>query len=175
MGVARRPRRMPRDRPERLSAACRKVARDVAGVLRGEIVFSAMAAAPQYEAIAQGPKPLPTADRLARFRDRLSLPLFAAPMFLVSGIELVAAACRNGVIGASPTENCRSRDELDRWLAEIEGALRRYSDEQDKAFAPVCPNLIVHGSNAAERRPERAAAAWKRNRHHLGRLAGGGD
>jgi nitronate monooxygenase len=107
-----------------------------------------MPAAPQYEAIAQGPKPLPTADRLARFRDRLSLPLIAAPMFLVSGIELVAAACRNGVIGASPTENCRSPDELDCWLAEIEGALRRYSDEQDKAFAPVCPNLIVHGSNA---------------------------
>jgi nitronate monooxygenase len=107
-----------------------------------------MPAAPQYEAIAQGPKPLPTADRLARFRDRLSLPLIAAPMFMVSGIELVAAACRNGVIGAFPTVNCRSPDELDRWLADIEGALRRYSDEQGKAFAPVCPNLIVPRSNA---------------------------
>jgi NAD(P)H-dependent flavin oxidoreductase YrpB (nitropropane dioxygenase family) len=58
------------------------------------------------------------ADRLARFRDRLSLPLIAAPMFLVSGIELVTAACRNGVIGAFPTVNCRSPEELDRWLAD---------------------------------------------------------
>jgi nitronate monooxygenase len=38
-------------------------------------------------------------DALPRFRDRLSLPLIAAPMFLVSGVELVVAACRNGVIG----------------------------------------------------------------------------
>ena len=44
-----------------------------------------------------------SADPLARFRDRLSLPLIAAPMFLVSGVDLVAAACRNGVIGAFPT------------------------------------------------------------------------
>jgi nitronate monooxygenase len=89
-----------------------------------------------------------TADRLARFRDRLSLPLIAAPMFLISGIELVTAACRNGVIGAFPTVNCRSPEELDRWLADIEGALQRHSDEQGKPFAPVCPNLIVHRSNA---------------------------
>src|SRR5882757_3927783 len=47
--------------------------------------------------------PLPTADLLARFQDRLSLPLIAAPMFLISGVELVVAACRNGVIGSFPT------------------------------------------------------------------------
>ena len=43
-------------------------------------------------------------DPLSRFRDSLSLPLIAAPMFLVSGVELVVAACRNGVIGAFPTD-----------------------------------------------------------------------
>jgi nitronate monooxygenase len=52
-------------------------------------------------------------DALTRFRDRLSLPLIAAPMFLISGVELVAAACRSGVIGAFPTVNCRSAEELD--------------------------------------------------------------
>ena len=41
-------------------------------------------------------------DPLARFQGRLSLPLIAAPMFLVSGVELVAAACRNGEIGWVP-------------------------------------------------------------------------
>ena len=49
-----------------------------------------------------------SSERLAPFQDRLTLALIAAPMFLVSGIELVVAACRNGVIGAFPTVNCRS-------------------------------------------------------------------
>ena len=61
-------------------------------------------------------------DPLARFRDRLRLPLIAAPMFLVSGVELVVAACRNGVIGSFPTVNCRSPEQLDAWLGEIEHA-----------------------------------------------------
>jgi nitronate monooxygenase len=86
--------------------------------------------------------PLQTADPLARFRDRLSLPLIAAPMFLVSGVELVTAACASGVIGAFPTVNCRSPEQLDAWLTEIETRLR------DKKAAPICPNLIVHRSNA---------------------------
>src|SRR6195256_680248 len=88
------------------------------------------------------------ADSLARFRDRLSLPLIAAPMFLVSGVDLVVAACRNGVIGAFPTVNCRSPEQLDRWLGDIEGQLRRYADERGKPSAPIAPNLIVHRSNA---------------------------
>ena len=85
---------------------------------------------------------------LARFHGRLSLPLIAAPMFLVSGVDLVVAACRNGVIGAFPTVNCRSTEQLDGWLDDIEGQLERHSDAQGKAAAPVCPNLIVHRSNA---------------------------
>jgi len=84
---------------------------------------------------------LQTADPLSRFRDRLSLPLIAAPMFLVSGVELVTAACQCGVIGAFPTVNCRTPEQLDAWLIEIEGRL-------DQNAAPVCPNLIVHRSNA---------------------------
>jgi nitronate monooxygenase len=91
---------------------------------------------------------LPTIHLQTRFRDRLSLPLIAAPMFLVSGIELVIAACRNGVIGSFPTVNCRSPEQLDAWLGEIEQRLRRHSDESGKPAAPICPNLIVHRSNA---------------------------
>jgi nitronate monooxygenase len=91
---------------------------------------------------------LQTADPLGRFRDRLSLPLIAAPMFLVSGIELVAAACADGVIGAFPTVNCRTPDELDGWLTEIKRRLCAAADEKGKPTAPVCPNLIVHRSNA---------------------------
>lgn len=67
---------------------------------------------------------------------RLRLPLIAAPMFQVSGPQLVIAACRAGVIGAFPTANCRTAEELDDWLTAIEAALGPQS-------APYCPNLII--------------------------------
>jgi nitronate monooxygenase len=82
-----------------------------------------------------------------RLRRRLRLPLIAAPMFLVSGVALVTAACKGGVIGAFPTANCRDPEQLDRWLNEISEALRRHAGESDTPCAPVCPNLIVHRSN----------------------------
>ena len=87
-------------------------------------------------------------DTLSRFRGRLGLPLIAAPMFLVSGVELVVAACRNGVIGSFPPVNCRSPEQLDAWLTEIDSRLQAHSDASGSAAAPVCANLIVHRSNA---------------------------
>jgi nitronate monooxygenase len=106
------------------------------------------ASAEQQTPSNQGNRILNSADPLARFRDRLSLPLIAAPMFLVSGVDLVVAACRNGVIGAFPTVNCRSSEQLDVWLSDIEERLQRHSDQNGKPSAPICPNLIVHRSNA---------------------------
>ncbi|WP_084085209.1 NAD(P)H-dependent flavin oxidoreductase [Cupriavidus sp. USMAA2-4] len=67
---------------------------------------------------------------------RLALPLIAAPMFRVSGPDLVLAACRAGVIGSFPTANCRSTEELDAWLT-------RFGKELSPADAPFCPNLIM--------------------------------
>jgi nitronate monooxygenase len=87
-------------------------------------------------------------DSLARFAERLSLPLIAAPMFLVSGVDLVVAVCGHGVIGSFPTANCRNAEQLDSWLLEMSVRLRRRADETGVACAPVCPNLIVHRSNA---------------------------
>ncbi len=75
----------------------------------------------------------------ASLRSRLKLPLIAAPMFLVSGPALVVAACRAGAIGSFPTANCRTIEELDRWLATIK--------DETAGTAPYCPNLIVHRSN----------------------------
>src|SRR5438477_12424023 len=91
---------------------------------------------------------LTSTDLLGRFRDRLSLPLIAAPMFLVSGVELVVAACCNGVIGSFPTVNCRSPEQLDEWLTDIDIRLKAHADASGKPSAPICPNLIVHRSNA---------------------------
>jgi nitronate monooxygenase len=89
-----------------------------------------------------------TSDRLQHFHGRLALPLIAAPMFLVSGVELMVVACRNGVIGSFPTANCRSTEQLDEWLTDIEARLRRHEDQTGRKAAPLCPNLIVHRSNA---------------------------
>lgn len=80
-------------------------------------------------------------------KDRLRLPLIAAPMFLVSGPALVTAACRAGVIGSFPTANCRTVEELNRWLADMSDDLKRAVDESGRTPAPLCPNLIVHRSN----------------------------
>jgi len=92
-------------------------------------------------------------------KSRLSLPLIAAPMFLVSGPALVKAACRAGVIGSFPTANCRTVEELDRWLADMGDDLKRAADETGQATAPLCPNLIVHRSNT--RVPDDLAAVLR--------------
>lgn len=67
---------------------------------------------------------------------RLRLPLIAAPMYQVSGPDLVIAACKAGVIGAFPTANCKSTDELDAWLTRIQSSL-------SPSDAPFCPNIII--------------------------------
>jgi nitronate monooxygenase len=95
----------------------------------------------------------------ASLRDRLRLPLIAAPMFLVSGPALVTAACRAGVIGSFPTANCRTVEELDAWLGGMVDDAKRAADTEGRAPAPWCPNLIVHRSNP--RVPEDLAAVLR--------------
>ena len=90
---------------------------------------------------------MPNAAIFDGIRRRLRLPLIAAPMFLVSGVELVVAACRCGIIGAFPTANCRTSHQLDLWLGEIRRRLRDQEDAAGIAAAPYCANLIVHKSN----------------------------
>jgi nitronate monooxygenase len=92
-------------------------------------------------------------------RSRLTLPLIAAPMFLVSGPALVKAACRAGVIGSFPTANCRTVEELDRWLVDMGDDLKRAADETGRPPAPLCPNLIVHRYNT--RVPDDLAAVLR--------------
>ncbi len=58
------------------------------------------------------------------------LPLFAAPMFLISGPELVLAACKAGIVGAFPTPNARPIEVLDDWMRSITEGLARARDEQ---------------------------------------------
>jgi len=86
------------------------------------------------------------AARVARIKSRLALPVIAAPMFLVSGPDLVIAACKAGVIGAFPTLNARPIEELERWFERITSELAAFEAEGGRP-APWAANLIVHRSN----------------------------
>ncbi len=80
---------------------------------------------------------------------RLALPAIAAPMFLVSGPELVTAACLAGVIGAFPTINARTPEELADWLVRIEADLAGgVCPHTGQRPAPVAANLIVQKGNS---------------------------
>ena len=85
---------------------------------------------------------------LPRRSIRARLPVFAAPMFLVSGVDLVIAACRAGVIGAFPTHNARTAPELERWMQQIVAALEQAHRERPEAIiAPWCANVVTHSTN----------------------------
>jgi nitronate monooxygenase len=82
------------------------------------------------------------------FRGRFRVPAIAAPMFIVSGPELVIAACRAGVAGSFPALNARPASLLDEWLGEIDAALDVDRRAQPGAVcAPHGVNLILHRSN----------------------------
>ena len=81
------------------------------------------------------------------FKNRLSVPVVAAPMFLASGPSLVTECCKAGVVGTFPALNQRSTEGFDSWLTEIGEELARYEQETGKQAAPFGVNLIVHKSN----------------------------
>jgi len=45
-------------------------------------------------------------------RDSLRLPVIGAPMFIVSGPELVLAQCKAGIVGSFPALNARPQEVL---------------------------------------------------------------
>jgi nitronate monooxygenase len=69
-------------------------------------------------------------------------------MFLISGPDLVVEACKAGIIGAFPVHNCRTAEELDRWMTEIRARLDAISGaEPGRVVAPWAINLMTHSSN----------------------------
>ena len=82
----------------------------------------------------------------ALLTDRLRIPLIGAPMFIVSGPELVLAQCKAGIVGAFPALNARPQSMLDEWLSRITEELANDS-ESNGPVAPFSVNQIVHQSN----------------------------
>ncbi|MGA0986814.1 MAG: NAD(P)H-dependent flavin oxidoreductase [Flavobacteriaceae bacterium] len=75
------------------------------------------------------------------------IPVIAAPMFLVSGPELVIECCKNGVIGTFPALNERSSEGFEQWLITIKEALEAHEKKTGEKPAPYGVNLIVHPTN----------------------------
>lgn len=76
----------------------------------------------------------------ASLQNGLKLPVIAAPMFLVSGPDLVVECCKSGVIGTFPSLNQRTTDGYRAWLHDIKSRLA-----PDAAAFGV--NHIVHPTN----------------------------
>ncbi|MCK0133140.1 nitronate monooxygenase [Arenibacter sp. S6351L] len=83
----------------------------------------------------------------AAFIKELALPVVAAPMFLISGPQLVIECCKNGIVGTFPALNQRSTEGFEDWLVEIKTELKKYEEETGKKAAPYGVNLIVHPTN----------------------------
>jgi nitronate monooxygenase len=81
---------------------------------------------------------MPT-DLASRFSDGLRLPVMVAPMFLISGPDLVVAAGKAGVLGVYPVANARTLADLEAGLQHITAELRLVGRANQWAI-----NLIVH-------------------------------
>ena len=78
-------------------------------------------------------------SRFRAFAARLKVPAIAAPMFLVSGPDLVLATCKAGMAAAFPAPNARTLDELDAWMARLNAGLAPHD-------APWILNMVAHQS-----------------------------
>lgn len=78
-------------------------------------------------------------SRFRAFAERLKVPAIAAPMFLVSGPELVVSCAKAGMAAAFPAPNARETRDLDNWMAEISSRL-------GPADAPWALNIVAHQS-----------------------------
>lgn len=78
----------------------------------------------------------------SEFRGRLTLPVFAAPMFLVSGTQLAIACCQSGIIGSLTRNHCRDLEEMEAQLRTVAEAVARFSDSHpDAVIGPLAMNI----------------------------------
>lgn len=84
----------------------------------------------------------------ACLKGNLRIPVIGAPMFIVSGPELVIAQCKAGIVGSFPALNARPQKNLNEWIVRIKDELGAYAEEHpDKPVAPYAVNQIAHMSN----------------------------
>jgi nitronate monooxygenase len=81
-------------------------------------------------------------------KGKLRIPLIGAPMFIVSGPELVIAQCQAGIVGSFPALNARPQSMLSQWLKRIKDEVGEYAENHpDEPVAPYAVNQIAHATN----------------------------
>lgn len=81
-------------------------------------------------------------------QESLSIPIIGAPLFLVSGPELVIAQCKAGIVGSFPALNARPQNVLEEWIIRIKEELDLAKAENPNIkIAPFAVNQICHTSN----------------------------
>ena len=81
-------------------------------------------------------------------KNKLSVPVVGAPLFIISQPNLVIAQCKAGVVGSFPALNARPQELLSDWIKEIKDELGQYQeDNPDAKIAPYAVNQICHLSN----------------------------
>jgi nitronate monooxygenase len=83
----------------------------------------------------------------AKLQGRLSIPVVGAPLFIVSGPELVIAQCKAGIVGSFPALNARPQSLLADWIKRIKDELGEWEQKTGRKAAPFAVNQIAHSSN----------------------------
>jgi nitronate monooxygenase len=75
-------------------------------------------------------------------RAKLTLPAICAPMYRVTGPDLVREACKAGLIGGLPRQNARDFETFVAWLTDIRRDLDRHAaDNPGARIGPIAVNL----------------------------------
>ncbi len=86
--------------------------------------------------------------KLQELKQRLSIPVIGAPLFIVSNPDLVLAQCKAGIVGSFPALNARPAEQLEVWLQRITDETEAWNQANpDRPAAPFAVNQIVHKSN----------------------------
>lgn len=106
------------------------------------------------------------------FRERMVLPAMAAPMFLVSGVDLAVACCKAGIIGSLTRNHCRDDAEFEAQLVAVRERLARARGEiPEPKIGPLAANVSIGMDRAS-----RAAALDACRRHGVDLVVtAGGD
>ncbi|WP_439135970.1 NAD(P)H-dependent flavin oxidoreductase [Pseudomaricurvus sp.] len=75
-------------------------------------------------------------------REKLTIPVFAAPMFLCSGVQLAVACCKAGIVGSLTRNHCRDLEELEAQLKAVTEQLALVKEQEpDRVIGPLAVNI----------------------------------
>ena len=66
------------------------------------------------------------------FYNDLSIPIIAAPLFLISGPKLVIECCKNGIVRTFPALNHRTTEGFEQWVIQIKEELSNFEKKQER-------------------------------------------